>query len=148
MKTAILYYSKHHGNTKKILCAIKEKEKNVDLFDITEKPVIDLQSYECIGFASGIYFSKFNKDLIRFAKEKMPVDKKTFFIYTCGAKGKGYTKAISEALKEHNTIILGEYGCLGFDSYGPFKLIGGIAKGHPSNKEIEEAVSFYESLLS
>lgn len=35
--------------------------------------------------------------------------------------------------------IWGEYSCLGFDTFGPFKLFGGIAKGHPSQDEIEAA---------
>ena len=42
--------------------------------------------------------------------------------------------------------MLGEYGCLGFNTYGPFKLIGGLAKGHPTKEELEGAVRFYQSL--
>lgn len=55
-------------------------------------------------------------------------------------------KVIAEATAKHGAKILGEYGCLGFDSFGPFKLIGGIAKGHPTNEEIDGAVKFYENL--
>ena len=36
--------------------------------------------------------------------------------------------------------------CLGFDTFGPFKLVGGLAKGHPDEAEIEKAVEFYSSL--
>lgn len=42
--------------------------------------------------------------------------------------------------------MLGVYGCRGFDTFGPFKLIGGIAKGHPTQNEIDGAVEFYGSL--
>ena len=38
---------------------------------------------------------------------------------------------------------IGRFQCKGFDTYGPFKLIGGIAKGHPDQKDIREAVEFY-----
>lgn len=55
-------------------------------------------------------------------------------------------KFIAEATAKHRAKILGEYGCLGFDSFSPFKLIGGIAKGHPTNEEIDGAVKFYEDL--
>lgn len=41
---------------------------------------------------------------------------------------------------------LGAYHCLGYDTFGPFKLVGGIAKGHPTEEEIAEAVRFYQSL--
>ena len=146
MKTAIIYYSKHHGNTKKLLDAIAEKHPEVDLFDITESQTVDLSEYDRIGYASGIYYSKFQKTLLQFAKDNMSEGKQTFFIYTYGAEKKGYTKAISEAVQTHNATVLGEYGCFGFNTFGPFRLFGGMAKGHPNESEIENAVKFYEGL--
>ena len=146
MKTAIIYYSKHHKNTEKLLDAIVKKHPEVDLFDVTEQPKVDLAVYDRIGFASGIYYSKFQKTLLQFAKDNLPDGKQTFFIYTYGAEKKGYTKAISEAVQTHNATVLGEYGCFGFNTFGPFKLIGGMAKGHPDAGEIAKAVKFYEEL--
>lgn len=145
MKTAIVYYSKHHGNTKKLLDEIA-KNHDVDLFDITNNSNINLQGYDQIGFASGIYYSKFNKNLLKFAKENFPKNGKTFFIYTYGAKKDGYTKAIRDALAPQIPQILGEYGCFGFNTFGPFKLIGGMAKGHPDADELKNVVKFYENL--
>ena len=49
-------------------------------------------------------------------------------------------------VNEKNGIELGEYHCQGFDTFGPFKLVGGIAKGHPTSQEIEGAVAFYRNL--
>lgn len=145
MKTAIVYYSKHHENTKKLLDAIAQKNE-VTLINILENPTADLSGYDTIGFASGIYYSKFQKSLLKFAEEHMPDGKQTFFIYTYGAKKDGYTKAITEAVKKHYAKILGEYGCFGFNTFGPFKLIGGIAKGHPDKSDLDNAVAFYRSL--
>lgn len=145
MKTAIIYYSKHHGNTKKLLDAIAQKNE-VTLIDVTNNPTTDLSDYDCIGFASGIYYSKFQKKLLEYAEKYMPNDKKTFFIYTYGVKKEGYTNAITEAVSKHNSKILGDFGCLGFNTFGPFKLIGGIAKGHPDNTDIDNALSFYRGL--
>ena len=56
MATAICFYSKHHGNTKKLLDAIREAEGSVELIDITEQKKADLSGYDRIGFASGIYY--------------------------------------------------------------------------------------------
>lgn len=145
MKTAIVYYSKHHENTKKLLDAIAE-QNNITLIDVTKNPTTNLSEYDCIGFASGIYYSKFQKSLLTYAENYMPEDKKTFFIYTYGAEKKGYTKAITEAVKKHNAKILGEFGCFGFNTFGPFKLIGGIAKGHPDKTDIDRVLSFYKGL--
>lgn len=145
MKTAIVYYSRHHGNTKKLLEAI-EKQNEVTLIDITQEPSVDLRAYDRIGFASGIYYSKFHKSLLKFAEQNLPNGKQTFFIYTYGAEKKGYTTAITEAVKKNNAQILGEFGCFGFNTFGPFKLIGGIAKGHPNTGDIANAVDFYKKL--
>lgn len=145
MKTAIVYYSRHHENTKKLLDAIAEKYE-VTLIDITASPAPNLSEYDRIGFASGIYYSKFHKTLLKFASEQLPENKEVFFLFTYGAEKAGYTKAITEAVQKRNAKILGEYGCFGFNTFGPFKLIGGMAKGHPDQTEIANAVKFYEKL--
>lgn len=145
MKTAIIYYSKHHGNTKKLLDAIAAKN-DVTLIDVSAAAEADLAEYDRIGFASGIYYSKFHKSLLEFAEKNMPDGKQTFFIYTYGAEKVGYTKAINEAVKPHKTEVLGEFGCFGFNTYGPFKIIGGIAKGHPDDTDLANALAFYEKL--
>ena len=147
MKTAVVYYSKHHGNTKKLLDAIKSASSDeITLFDVTKTPPENLEEYDLIGFASGIYYSKLQKNILEFARNHRPSGKKVFLIYTCGVKKDGYTKAIREALAGTNANILGEFGCLGFDTFGPFKLVGGIAKNHPTASEIHSAVSFYDHL--
>lgn len=145
MKTTVVYYSKHHGNTKKVLDAIAKKYE-ITLIDVLEQPNADLSGYDRIGFASGIYYSKFHKTLLKFAEEHMPGGKETFFVYTYGAKKEGYTKAITEAVKKHDAKIMGEFGCFGFNTFGLFKLIGGIAKGHPDQKDYDDAVKFYAEL--
>lgn len=145
MKTAIVYYSKHHGNTKKLIDAIAA-DNDITLIDVTQPKTTDLTSFDAIGFASGIYYSKFHKLVLEFAKAHLPGKKKVFFLYTCGAAKDTYTKAIREAIAGKDADILGEYGCLGFDTFGPFKLVGGIAKNHPDTNDIAKAVKFYHSI--
>ena len=145
MKTAVCYYSRHHGNTLKVLKAMAEGT-DIDLIDVTARPAVHLEEYDCIGFASGIYYSKFQETVLDFARQYLPQGKDVFFVYTCGSMRKGYTKAITETVTAKGANILGEYGCRGFDTFGPFRLIGGIAKGHPSAHELEEARDFYRSL--
>lgn len=145
MKTAIVYYSRHHGNTKKLIDAIAAKH-DVTALDATEVKDADLTQYDAVGFASGIYYSKFHKTVLSFAEKNLPEGKKVFFLYTYGAKKDGYTRAITEAVGKRHAKILGEYGCFGFNTFGPFKLIGGMAKGHPDDQELRGAAAFYESL--
>lgn len=147
MKTAIIYYSKHHENTKKLLDAIKNSSSDeITLIDATKTATANLENFDLVGFASGIYYSKFDKRVLSFAKNNLPNGKDVFFIYTYGAKKDGYTKAIRNSLAGKNANILGEYGCFGFNTFGPFKLIGGIAKNHPDKSEIDNAIAFYNTL--
>ena len=58
MRTIILYASKHHGNTKKLVDAIVDAYPEVDTLDVhrldkNEYP--DLSEYHLIGVATGIY---------------------------------------------------------------------------------------------
>ena len=141
MKTVIVYYSKHHGNTKKLLDAIAKNE-DVNLLNVTENPSADLSA----GFASGIYYSSFARQLISFAEEHLPENKQVFYIYTHGAPKGDFLKGIRNIVARKHCKELGEYRCQGYDTFGPFKLVGGIAKGHPTDEEIAAAVTFYRKL--
>lgn len=145
MKTAIVYYSKHHGNTKKLIDAIAATQE-VTLIDAARTTHQDLSGYDLIGFASGIYYSKFHKSVLRFAQENLPMGKRVFFLYTFGAEKAGYTKSIEEVTSSKKAVVEGAYGCFGFNTFGPFKLIGGIAKGHPDEKELAGGKRFFEKL--
>ena len=146
MKTCIVYYSKHHGNTKKLLDAIKDKDSSVTLIDVTEQPCADLSEFDRIGLASGIYFTSFAKQIISFADEHLPENRDVFYIYTCGAPVGVSLKGIRAVVKRKSCRETGKYHCLGFDTFGPFGKIGGIAKGHPTEQEIAGAVEFYKAL--
>ncbi|MGI6337075.1 MAG: flavodoxin domain-containing protein [Eubacteriales bacterium] len=146
MTTAIVYYSKHHGNTKKLLDAIVDSDASVVLIDVTEQPDADLSVFDRIGFASGIYFGAFAKQIISFAEAHLPENKAVFYIYTYGVSAGNVQKEIREIAEKNHCRELGSYHCLGFDTFGPFKLVGGIAKGHPTAEEIAGAVNFYQAL--
>ena len=132
MRKAIVYASVHHGNTEKLVKGIAE-ECQVDLIDAVKQPDVDLSSYDMIGFASGIYFSKFHQSILGFAEKNLPDDKKVFLICTYG--GSANYKSIEQILDEKRSKVIGKFGCKGYDTFGPFKLVGGIAKGHPDEEE-------------
>ena len=146
MKTAIVYYSKHHGNTKILLDAIAGADPTVVLIDVTAQPSADLSDYDRIGFASGIYYSSFAKQIVTFASEHMPEGKDVFYIYTHGAPKGDFLKAMREIVGKKRCREIGAYHCQGYDTFGPFKLVGGLAKGHPTEMEIAAAVTFYQRL--
>lgn len=145
MNIAVIYYSRHHGNTRKVLDAMAA-HLPMTLIDASQTTEADLSQYDLIGFASGIYYSRFHKTVLDFARNHLPEGKKVFFVYTYGARKDGYTAAITRAVQPHAPQIVGEYGCFGFNTFGPFKLIGGIAKGHPDESELAGALRFLQTI--
>ncbi|MBC8577110.1 flavodoxin family protein [Yanshouia hominis] len=145
MNTAIIYESKHHGNTKKLVDAIARTHE-VTLIDALTDGARDLSGYDLIGFASGVYGGKFGKGVLKYAQNHLPADKPVFLLYTCGSPRGSYTAAIGEIVRKKGSRVIGEYGCPGFDTFGPFKLVGGIAKGHPNAAETDGAAAFFDAL--
>lgn len=145
MRTAIIYASTHHGNTKKLVDAIA-KENQVDTIDIISKKDEDLTQYECIGIASGIVFSKYYPQVLDYLENKLPTGRKVFFLHTAGDPRENQNASAKKITDERNCECLGTYFCKGFDTFGPFKLIGGINKKHPDQSEIDGAVRFYNGI--
>ncbi|WP_300365166.1 flavodoxin family protein [uncultured Subdoligranulum sp.] len=145
MKTAICYYSRHHGNTRKVLEAMA-REGDIDLIDVTARRAVQLEGYDCIGFASGVYALHLHKSVVAFARQYLPQGKPVFFVCTYGAARGSATRELADIAREKNCRVLGEFGCKGYDTFGPFRLVGGIAKGHPNPKDLENARRFYRTL--
>ena len=146
MKAVIIYASMHHGNTKKIVDAIAQ-ECDVELVDATKVHEKDLEGYDLIGFASGIFYSKYHQQVLDFANVNLPADKNVFFIATAGNPIDLNFHTIAEIAKEKSCNEVGRFQCKGYDTFGPFKLVGGIQKGHPDEEELKEAVEFFKGIM-
>ena len=144
-KAVIIYASTHHGNTCRLVQAIADRY-SIDTIDATEQQTADLSGYDLIGFASGIDFGKFYEPVEQFLEANLPENKGIFFLYTCARVSQRFTRSIRAKAAKKNAIVLGEYGCKGFNTYGPWKLLGGINKGHPTAAEMAEAVDFFHSI--
>lgn len=147
MKTAIVYYSNHHGNTKKLVEAIAAADPDVTLIDVQNPKTTNLTPFNRIGLASGIYRSSFHKTMEEFARTHVPKGKNVFLLYTFGTPRQKYTMSMREILYPKGCTILGEYGCPGFDSHSLNRLMGGgLSKGHPDEEDLELARLFYRDL--
>ena len=60
--------------------------------------------------------------------------------------GSANYKSIEQILDKKRSKVIGKFGCKGYDTFGPFKLVGGIAKGHPDEEDIKNAVEFVKVL--
>ena len=146
MNILIVYASIHHGNTKEIAEVINE-ELEGEIASFNDVGLKEIKEADLVGFGSGIYLAKFHKGLLDFIKKFPQMEnKKTFLFSTAGVKqniflNRGHESA-KKILKDKGFKIVGEFDCLGRDSYGPLKIIGGINKGRPDEKDKMKAKMF------
>ena len=145
MKTVICCYSRHHGNTRKVAEAMA-LEGGVDLIDVTTRQMVRLEEYDCVGFASGIYGFEFHRAVAAFARQYLPEGKPVFFVCTYGGLRGAGAKELEKLARERGCPVLGTFGCKGYDTFGPFRLVGGIAKGHPNGRDLERARAFFRKI--
>jgi len=145
VKSLIVVASVHHGNTKKVVDAISNQFE-VEVVDSTRIKEKDLSSYDLIGFASGVYGFNLHQSLINFASINLPAYKNIFLI-TTSAMNKDFSQSFMQAIENKKATVVGKFSCRGYNTFGPFKLVGGTSKGHPNDKDLKNAIAFYKGLL-
>jgi flavodoxin len=146
MKTLIVCVSEHHGNTKKIAGAMAAV-LDAEVSHPDDVNVEALGDYDLIGLGSGIAFGKHYQRLLEFVDALPALHAKTFVFSTRGAsRGGSHHAALKSKLEAKGLTVVGEFSCRGFDTYGPMKLIGGIAKGRPNEQDLRDAEQFAKAL--
>ena len=142
----IIYSSRHHGNTAKLVESIAD-EYEIPVINADIVTDADLTPYDLIGFASGIDFGKFYPSVQQFLEQNLPDNKTIFLMYTCAKVQNRFTECMEQAAFTKNAKLLGTFGCKGYNTYGPLKLIGGMNKGHPNEADILAAQQFFEKII-
>lgn len=145
MSTAIVYVSVHHGNTKIIAREIAEKIE-ADLFTSEEWNACNADKYDIIGFGSGIYHGKHHAKLLEAAQDLKIQGRSVFIFSTSGTGDVKYHSDLKGSLQAHRTRLLGEFACKGYDTFGLFRWVGGIAKGRPNAQDIQKACEFANTI--
>lgn len=136
-RIVILFASVHHKNTEKVTNHLA-LAVGADVIDITKNEKPDISCYDIIILASGIYFNSIHTALTDYIKRTSFYRKKVVVCYTCGIHYRNYAKAAKKLLIAQGADWVGDISCRGYDTYGMFERIGGIAKGHPSRRDMEK----------
>jgi flavodoxin len=142
MKKLIIYSSAHKGNTEKVAKAMAEAIR-ADLARVEGLNPGIIEGYDMIGFGSGIYGGRPSAELAGFIDRLQDgLGKKAFAFFTCGFEGSKANGSIKQMLEGKGFEVLGSFACRGFTDYGPFKIIGGISKGRPNERDLLDAKNF------
>ncbi len=147
MKILIVVKSSHNDNTMKIAEAMSEVAP-VTVTTLDDVKNYTLSQFDIVGFGSGIYYGKHDKQLLKFVEGVCDKKKYSFVFSTSGSKN--YEKnnsTLVKLLESKNKIVLGSFGCLGLDKFFIFRLFGGINKGHPNIDDFEAAQNFILGII-
>jgi len=151
MKILIVYISIHHGNTKKVLDVMAKelkKKHKVQMLEVSKADEQLVKKSDLVIFGSGIYASRHHKSLLNFVdKLSKYKDKKAVVVSTSGFSFKGFHRSLRKKLVNKGFKIIAEFNCKGWDTFGPFKLVGGMNKGMPNQKDFEEARKFVNKIF-
>lgn len=143
MKTAIIYHSFHHGNTEKLVRSFTD---GIDIISAEELGNTDLSEYGLVGLASGIYAGKFAPEIYEVVRRHSSELKRVFLVYTSGSDNPKYGERMKAMLQDLNVEVVGVFSCYGYNTFGPFKLIGGKHKGHPNDDDLQNYQKFLKGI--
>ena len=135
-KNVVLYASVHHHTTQRVAMQLA-KDLQADIHDVLKDPSISIASYDTISLASGIYYGNLHEKIHDHIMKQEWKGKKVIIFYTCGFHYKNYARSAERILQERGAVYAGAVWCRGWDTFGPFKIIKGIARKHPSVSDYE-----------
>ena len=147
MKALVIVLSYHHHNTEKI-AKIFAKVLDAPIQTPQQVKLEELQTYDLIGFGSGIDSEKHYQGLLDLAELLPPVTNKKAFICS--------TSAMPEVTKNHSTLrqtlqskgykIIGEFNCPGYNTNSFLRVFGGMNKGRPNAEDLKYAEAIAQDL--
>jgi flavodoxin len=148
MKTAVIYKSIHHGNTRRVAEAMAAA-LGAELYTVEEAADLDASQFDLVGFGSGIYFYRHHHDLRRLVASWPKVPPKSFVFSTAGISSlASWWHGSLVRLLRRGSEVIGEFSCPGFDTFGPLWLIGGLHRGRPNEADLARAAEFARGLLT
>ncbi len=158
VKSLVIVYSCHHGNTARIARSMAEALGAEVKTPGGVRPE-ELREYELVGFGSGIDSGRHYRPLLDLA-DALPhaAGRRAFIFSTCGVPAsisgekfiKNYAEeshaALRKKLMSKGYTVAGEFNCAGFNTNSFLKYFGGVNKGRPDAGDLEHAAAFARNL--
>ncbi|MGP9022912.1 flavodoxin family protein [Streptomyces sp. BR1] len=149
MKAMIVCVSVSHGNTKRIADVMG---------NVLEAPVVapeqvdmaELAACDLVGFGSGIFSMAFHPRLREFVQSLPKEERGRAFVFATSGLPEvrllPFTGPLAGLLGQKGFDVVDTFTCRAWDTWLPFKPVGGIRKGRPDATDLEAARRFAEGL--
>ncbi|MEV6103068.1 flavodoxin family protein [Nocardia sp. NPDC051981] len=149
MKTIIVCASVSHGNTKKVADVMGEV-LDARVMSPEKVDAATLSDCDLVGFGSGIFMGAFHSGLREFVGALPKAQRgKAFVFATSGFPEpslRPFTRPLVRLLEQRGFEVVDTFSCRAWDTFAPFKPVGGIRKGRPNADDLAAARSFAEGL--
>jgi flavodoxin len=148
-RTLIICVSLAHGSTRRVADEIADElgARVVEPHDVSPAEV---ETYDVVGFGSGIYAMSFHHHLLDLVRELRPRRGASAFLFaTRGGPSATtwlYMPAMNRLLRSTGFTVVGTFSCPGLDTSLPIPFVGGLNKGRPNAADLAAARAFAASL--
>ncbi|GAA1952927.1 flavodoxin family protein [Kitasatospora viridis] len=149
MKAVIVCTSVSHGNTRRV-AEVMGQVLSARVVEPGEVDPAELAGYDLVGFGSGIFTGSFHPRLREFV-ESLPVGGRgrAFVFATSGLpelRVRPFSRPLVRLLEGKGFTVDGTFSCRAYDTWLPFKLVGGINRSRPDGGDLAAARTFAEHL--
>ncbi|MEV5511161.1 flavodoxin family protein [Streptomyces orinoci] len=149
MKVMLVCASVSHGNTKRV-ADVMGQVLEARVVAPEEVDLAELAGCDLVGFGSGIFTGKFHPRLRQFVGALPEREWGRAFVFaTSGLPElpvRPFTRPLVRLLEQKGFQVDDAFSCRGWDTWLPFKLVGGIRKDRPNGADLVAARAFAEGL--
>ncbi|MGW6376356.1 flavodoxin family protein [Rhodococcus sp. NPDC055112] len=149
MKALIVCTSVSHGNTRKI-ADVMGAVLSAPVMAPEDVDPVELAGYDLVGFGSGIFQMSFHPQLRDFVGALPPQPATAAFVFSTSGLPeppfRRYSRSFERLLEQKGLKVVDTFSCRAFDTYLPFKLVGGRRKERPDINDLRAAHTFAERL--
>ncbi|MFF5476739.1 flavodoxin family protein [Streptomyces sp. NPDC012935] len=144
MRTVIVCTSVSHGNTRRVANSMADV-LGAEVVAPEQADLAELAGADLVGFGSGVFYGRLHPRLTEFVKALPAGRGRTFVFATSGLpeiSPAPFTRPLVRLLRGKGFEVDGSFSCRAFDTWTPFKILGGINKQRPNAGDLAAARAF------